>query len=246
MPVRQFISSYKRLLMRHDIKGGLGNCLVLDNTQGLACKGKPINTDEHMLIDRRHNLAEPKPLQSDHDYADVPNIVNLSEFKLAAVSYIAGFVARKVSNLVSCDDCRPALKEHGCYEETAKTQFLLSKDKGGLVKPSTDVINICRAAEKSFQRMLAATNGKPPQTSNLANIISNTVLSDIGASAFPSLEAHQYDCPPEHNHIFILVKSICRCYCQIRMFHLAKSHTDDIVGTKVRRQFTKLIIFHHQ
>ena len=36
-------------------------------------------------------------MQSDHDYCDIPNVVRISEYKEAVISYIAGFVARAVA-----------------------------------------------------------------------------------------------------------------------------------------------------
>ncbi len=35
-----------------------------------------------------------KPAATDHDYCDVPNVMELSEFKTSAISYIAGYVVR--------------------------------------------------------------------------------------------------------------------------------------------------------
>ena len=45
---------------------------------------------------RLHHLQPRAPLGTDHDYADIPNICNPSEYKHAAVSYIAWNEAQEV------------------------------------------------------------------------------------------------------------------------------------------------------
>ena len=50
-----------------------------------------------MTIVRKYDLAlRPQPVETDHDYFDVPNDMELSEFKSLAISYIAGYVVRMV------------------------------------------------------------------------------------------------------------------------------------------------------
>ena len=49
------------------------------------------------------------PSEEDHDYADIPNMTELSEYKQAAISYMAGFVVKMVQNRITCPDCVGAL-----------------------------------------------------------------------------------------------------------------------------------------
>ena len=88
--------------MRHDITGGRGNCIPLDDTEMLSdgddwTKGisSRIEIDE-ITIARRYDLTlRPEAsVASDYDYCDVPNDIELSKFKSAAISYIAGYVVR--------------------------------------------------------------------------------------------------------------------------------------------------------
>ena len=88
------------------IKGGQGNCVkqyptdiphVLHN----SCNDNSINLTNAVLI-RKYDLQENKPMLSEHDYADAPNITKMSECKEAAISYISGYVSRMAEKQLSC------------------------------------------------------------------------------------------------------------------------------------------------
>ena len=86
------MAAYKRLLFRTQLK--VDNTTILDIV-GDSCKtssGKAVTISEAALI-RKYDLQERLPAQTDHDYCDAPNIVVLSEYKSAVISYIAGYVA---------------------------------------------------------------------------------------------------------------------------------------------------------
>ena len=93
---QQFTAAYKRLLMRSSIQGGIGNCqpdataLLHSFDDVIEVNNETITLSEVALM-RKYDIAERKPMQSDHDYADTPNFVKLSEFKEAAISYISKY-----------------------------------------------------------------------------------------------------------------------------------------------------------
>ena len=99
----QFRSAYKQLMTRHQIAGGRGNCIPQDDTEMLSNfednsnrKSPRIEIDQVTIV-RKYDLAlRPEPVTTDHDYCDAPNVMELSEFKSAAISYIAGYVVRMV------------------------------------------------------------------------------------------------------------------------------------------------------
>ena len=97
---RQFIAAYKRLMMRHNIEGGRGNCTPQDDTKILnsiqdQCEINSVSTGiSDVAIARRYDLELSQPADSDHDYCDVSNAIELSEYKEAAISYIAGYVVK--------------------------------------------------------------------------------------------------------------------------------------------------------
>ena len=78
--VRQFTAAYKRLLMRHNVEGGLGNCTVQDSTTILSVTldSIPLNGLQQDTLDmsvaRMYDLQPRVPLASDHDYVNIPNM----------------------------------------------------------------------------------------------------------------------------------------------------------------------------
>ena len=78
---QQFTASYKRLLLRNSIKGDQDNCVKQDPTDILhvlhnSCNDNSINHTNAALI-RKYDLQENKPMLSEHDYADAPNITKI-------------------------------------------------------------------------------------------------------------------------------------------------------------------------
>ena len=108
---------------------------------------------------RRYDLLERNPLKSEHDYSDAPNVTHLTDYKAAAISYIAGYVVKMANKQLYCMQCANALgsKSHPAYSD-----FMAMKDRGGLFKPTTSVIKVCEETEKCFNRMLASTGGSLP------------------------------------------------------------------------------------
>ena len=161
---QQFTAAYKRLLVRRNIEGGQGNCQKQDPTDILhvlsdSCNGNNQNvTLSNAALIRKYNIKD-QPMQSDHDYIDAPNIDTLTEYKKAAISYIAGYVARMAEKQLICIHCCMAL---GSKNHAASSTFLALKDRGGLFKPTQSVIKVCKETEKCFARMLASTGRKFP------------------------------------------------------------------------------------
>jgi hypothetical protein len=254
--------------MRHNVEGGLGNFTVQDSTAVLAVTLDSVVVDNlqqdslQMSVARMYDLQLRTPATSEHDYADFPNAIMLSEYKKAVVSYIAGFVVRMVKKKISCCDCQSALtaSHEACLaagtqastsvssltSTAVDSQFLTLINRGGLIKASDSVIIVCEETEKCFQRMRAAVGDKLPQTSNFVPSVCAVVLSEVGLKAFTALHDHMFDTTAECNHIFNLIKCITTCYCTVRMHHLAKQKTVAVTGPLVRKKLTKLVLFSHQ
>ena len=109
---------------------------------------------------RKYDLPENKPMLSEHDYADAPNITKMTEYKEAAISYISGYVARMAEKQLICMHCCQAL---GSRFHAATSKFLAFKDKGGLFKPTQSVIKLREETEKCVIRMVASTGGNLPR-----------------------------------------------------------------------------------
>ena len=251
---RQFKSTYKQLIMRHNIKGGVGNCIAQDNTRILnnvedQCRVNSCETGTlNISIMRRYDLDQHSQEQGNNlpDLpADVTNAIQLSEYKEEAISYIAGFVSKMVDKQIACPTCTDALT---VPKETATMSFVVWKSNGGLKIPSKSLLRVCHETEKCLMRMLHSTSGNLPHcSSGLTDAIAITVLSAcIGLNIFQDLNEHMYECTVTNNHIGSLIKCSSRCYTKIRMHHLAKKYSEKIQGEKLRKNLSKLILFKNQ
>ena len=63
-----------------------------------------LNKDDVALI-RKYDLEEVFLSQQEENFSNVSNIPVVSEFKTAAISYIAGFVVKMVTRKISCSIC---------------------------------------------------------------------------------------------------------------------------------------------
>ncbi|KAG1655031.1 DNA transposase THAP9 [Nymphon striatum] len=247
---QQFTAAYKRLLMRSSIQGGKGNCERQDLTDILyvisdncAIDGQEISISEASII-RKYNLTERQtPVNFDHVYF-MPNISKLSEYKKAAISYIAGYVAGMVEKKILCSKCCKAL---GSKNHAPTSSFLALKDRGGLLKPTESVVVVCEETEKRFERMMATTKGKLPRIKGIPGAISLSVLQDMNMSkVFTELNNHMLETAVTDNHLFSLIKNISQAYCKIKLFHMGKETTDKLSETKIRKKLCKLVLFKHQ
>jgi hypothetical protein len=166
--------------MRHNIKGGRGNCTPQDDTEILNSV-----QDQHEInsiptgisdvaIARRYDLELRQPAADDHDYCDVSNAMELSEYKEAAISYIAGYVVKMVEKKIHCPQCLAVLTTS---KESIPDLFVTWKTNGGLKLPSHGLIKICEETEKCVMRMLNVNGGGLPHGAVLSSAIATTVLS---------------------------------------------------------------------
>lgn len=92
---RQFRGVYKRLLVKHQVKTGTGNCLLRDNTYILNSTPAAVNVARRMEV----QLVEVG-VPEDDIIPDLPDVCSLSEYKEAAISYITGFVVKKMKEKI--------------------------------------------------------------------------------------------------------------------------------------------------
>ena len=247
----QFRSAYKQLLMRHNITGGRGNCVPQDDTEMLRNvedqnNGKSSMIEiEDLTIARKYDLElRPDPVVVDHDYCDIPNLMELSEFKSSAISYIAGYVVRMVERKIHCLKCLAALTT---TKEKIPDLFVVWKSNGGLKLPSPGMLKICEETEKCVMRMLNVNQGGLPHGTGLPDAIASTVLQVcVERDVFSSLKQHMFDTTAVNNHVFSLIKCCCKCYVTIRMHHLGKQRNAKMHEKLVRKEFSKLTLFKGQ
>ena len=237
--------------MRHNITGGRGNCVPQDDTEKLRNvevqnngKSSTIELDE-LTIARKYDLQlRPEPVATDHDYCDIPNLMEPSEFKSSAISYIAGYVVRMVKRKIHYLTCLAVLTT---TKEKIPDLFVVWKSNGGLQLPSPGVLKICKETEKCVMRKFSVNQGGLPHGTGLPDAIASTVLRDcVERDVFSSLKQHMFDTTVVNNQVFNLIKCIVKCYLTIRMHYLGKQRNAEMHTKLVRKEYSKLTLFKGQ
>jgi len=139
--VAQFEAAYKSIIINAEVKCPISaNAMALDNTSILrisSSKKKIYNEDSELLdllcisgID----IIEPDNILAVYQHSTFLNDV---------VAYISEFVVHKIKKSILCELCTEALES-----EENISALILRKNRGGLIKPSFDVIEICTIAER--------------------------------------------------------------------------------------------------
>eukprot|EP00794_Sanderia_malayensis_P001534 gene1534-1697_t len=187
-------------------------------------------------------IVQNKTLQTSFMLLIIPT--TLLEYKEAAVSYISGYLARMAEKTILCVNCCKAL---GSTQNPVKSTFLALKDRGGLFKPTQSFVKVCEETEKCFNRTLASTDGHLPRCTGIPDAIATSVLGSLNlSSVFRELDSHVFDSAVDDNHVFSLIKTLAKCYCKVRLYHLGKEATQKLSGPKIRKKLTKLVLFKHQ
>ena len=188
-----------------------------------------------------YDIGEISPMKSDHDYADVPNVMFISDYQEEVISYIAGYVVRAIGKKITCQRCLAALSGDN------NSRLVARMDRGGLIYASADVIVVCRCVELCVQRLMKTLNGNLPPAAGITSAINTEVLSaSLQKEVFNNLNEHMFDTSVVDNHLFILIKLITTNYINVLMHHLAKQHNDNLTGERIRKNYTKIILFKHQ
>ena len=75
-----------------------------------------------------------------------------------------------------------------------------------------------------------------------ASVFRETPLHDI----FPELTTHMMEMSVGDNHVYNLIKTVSKNYSKIKLYHLGRVLTDRLTGERVRKKFTKLVLFKNQ
>jgi hypothetical protein len=173
----EFKSSYKRLLIHHQIRGNKGNAIAQDDTSVLEFRRENQNTvqiiQKDFSLERKYGLSFK---DYEHDYSLISHLPILSDFQEAVLEYIAGFVVKMVLKLLTCSTCLFALLEPN-NDSTSK--LLAVKDRGGLVRVGENVKAVCETAEKTIQKMIKISCGKIPFEKDISTTLTTSVLENV-------------------------------------------------------------------
>lgn len=223
----QFENAYRRLLVHAEIcSSAAANCLALDGTSilNITCKNKNKKLPVEIL---KFNVSD----ETDDDLI----IPGYNTFVNDIVEYISGFVARKVSRGINCEVCASAL-----ISKTSDCKLLNTKDRGGLFRATSDVINICKIAERVLREAPDLTRQSDKLNVLIVKATSKISLTD----KFVILQEHILNQEPISNHLITLIYYILYNYFIVRLHHQNASLND--TKSRLRKKFTKLIHFRHE
>lgn len=212
---RQFMSAYKRLLIHLQIQAVNGNVEAMASTNILtltSTRKKKIDFYDPTIYDKMANIRVEKKYDlgnnNEENKADENFLkefhnfmtTQLSTFSKACVSYIAGWVVRKLINkksIIRCETCRNALLHD--FQHLAQFEqncLIKAKTNGGLFFPSESVIRICKTTEKLLRHSLDKLIGMVPIESNFLALFWSKILHNIlqpPCILFPHLNEHMFD-----------------------------------------------------
>lgn len=113
------------------------------------------------------------------------------------------------------------------------------KGYGNLISASTDVIRICKIAEKTMRQYKHNLN-----TRNILQHMCNTAPHLLPISDLFLNNEHMFDQVPLADHRNQLIRLILYQYFKIRLHHETSSLQDSLV--RIRSKNTKLILFKNQ
>ncbi|XP_031340501.1 uncharacterized protein LOC116168691 [Photinus pyralis] len=252
----QFYHTFKRLLVRHDLRNIKGNCTIQDSTYLLSAvpstsqrKIYAISVDDLHMI-KKFGLDCSDMQIGDHDYA-IPNLPPLTAFCQNVVGYISGFVVRMMKRKIKCQTCIVSLHDVASTSSTIDTALLLvdQRDKGGLLRPSNDLMEVMFIVEKNIKKVFTITDGKMPKDDNFYLTFCHQLAMSMFAENkfFKSLDDHRLECSIlEESHIMRVIKTAVFCYTKIRLHHVTRRQSQLARGELIRKKYTKLILFSNQ
>jgi len=231
----QFEATYKRLLVHTELSvSSNANCAPQDSTSILfVSSGKKIIKENFLDI---LCVEEEQSFADDNEQDDAVDM-DMDTYRQDIIEYISGFVVKQLKKTITCHICCDAL-----VDQTKKHALIDIKNRGGLIKSSTDVITLCKASEQVF---ISRINEVPKHLGNPIDFLIIKTMSQINIkNIFPSLNSHILSQSPLNNHLLQIVKFIIQKYMKIRLHY----YNNQLCQPKkrLRSKLTKIILFQHQ
>lgn len=221
-----FRNTYRKLLGKTELQASeFANCAELLDIEILHVSSAPESiVKENFKIDHQQEYM--------HSYFQT--LHNISPMVDDIVLYIAGFVAKKVAEVIHCQFCSDLL-----FQNPIMSRLVNIKTKGFLKNVSHNVRKVCRTAETAI-RATASLN-------NIRNVIR------LKSSIFFALDTIFLEdemirhCENQNifdNHRTQLIKIIISKYVDLRIHHINTLKSEK--NKTIRHKFTKMILFSNQ
>ncbi|CAL1672961.1 unnamed protein product [Lasius platythorax] len=169
---------------------------------------------------------------SDHDYESEKGWC-WNQYNTEIVSYIAGYIAKSIMKKITCDICIESLTT-----QTKPSLLQKRKCRGGLLSPNTDLICVCKVAERVLRNS--------PNIFTLKNVLARLILKAKNAllrDIFLNIN-HMFDQSPLADHRDQLIDAILKRYFSVRMHHEGAARQQNI--NRIRAYHNKLVLFTNQ
>ncbi|KAH9380944.1 hypothetical protein HPB48_008395 [Haemaphysalis longicornis] len=199
---QQFRSAFKKVVVQNQLSdASTGNCLPLENIAVLSCSSAAPASGAEVLnaTTQRKRLLDDESIEqsgapfSDHNYTI--NVDHITEWGARTITHVAGYVAFKLEDKLSCEECTAAL--FSAEPSAAAYLFKRRKSRGGLRYPSESAIAICKKCE-SLVRLALHTKQLASKTF-LADLLHQALRSFMHRKLFPELHDHMCDSSPLEN-----------------------------------------------
>lgn len=203
-----------------------GNCKPQDETDS---KISPIGTLRGM-----QDIPEE---EDDFDeLISLPRTEDMSLYVENVVTYIAGWVCKKLCGTLSCASCLEKLFPNEDDGEDKTFVLLNEKNNGGLFLPSKNVVVVCKLTESYIRgcKSQSILHVDPERIINatLIDCIDKNMLNEF--------------CHNESNgtdHSVFMIKKIAAVYVKVRCHYMAKEATLNLNPVSNRNECKKIVIF---
>ena len=238
--VTQFKAALKRILVRTSIKGSkYGNCTNLE----------PECTEPLFKLEWKKRKPEERDNQDGEEDVQISALCDVFDqenrmtyYKENILAHIGGFVVRKLLKIISCKVCVEALLERE-NRNIYYLNLINIKDNGGLIVPSSDVVQIVKKCESYFNAYVTGGDDRISRVRNIKEIVAVKIRRDLFTNnVFKNLLEHDFEnCSlTDELHSTTLTKLIIDKFLKIRFFRYGQRYT----LKNLKERILYVILFH--
>jgi hypothetical protein len=246
---RQFAATFRKLMAHCGAcpSGATGNSVAQETLDLVRAGTKTyIPPDFQRSADRRLDNDDLEVVLAnfggiEDGLAGIVNPETQSSVIDNIIVYISGFVVRRVYKSVSCLPCKSQLIS---MSPDLRSNYLLltMKNRGGLIVPSSAVVDVQTVAEKFIRQNTAIRKLSRDSATVRHRVVSGVLryavrkgffVDDHDRTTRSGLESHSFD----------LVRKIVTCYFNLRAHHVTSLRHSDIQKSAVRNKTVRNLIF---
>ena len=158
---------------------------------------------------------------------------------------------KKLQKIIDCNVCNNAMLSSNKYY--FNLSLVTQKDRGGLVYPSTDIVEILSIAERVFKSFVIGADNRNPGISSSKHLrlkMTNIIMSELfHKDMFTELFYHDLD---YHNdisedfHSTQIQKDVIKEFLNMRLFRYGQEYSKCVLMKNCigkRQQLNKFVLF---